>query len=183
MTIVPHTPAPLHSVTATAPSAGLRWPFRVYPGDLSQVSRVRSELAADLGRLAGLAPQTVADVILCASELFANACDHSLSGEDPEGQVIRTLHMPTATTLKVVIIDDGTRSDTAGRADAADQLGPKLPHQRTPNEWDEAERGRGLLLIHHLASRWGTRSVLDFPFCAGLGTVAWAEFTLPGDQP
>ncbi|WP_017546807.1 ATP-binding protein [Nocardiopsis prasina] len=177
MTIVPHTPAPLHSVTATAPSVGRRWPFRVYPGDLSQVSRVRSDLAADLGRLAGLGAQSAADVILCASEMFANACDHSLSGEDPEGRVLRTLHMPTATTLKVVFIDDGTRTD------AADQLGPKLPDQRTPEEWDEAERGRGLLLIHHLASRWGTRSVLDFPFCAGLGTVAWAEFTLAGDQP
>lgn len=69
-------------------------------------------------------------------------------------------------------MDDGTRTD------AVEPTGPQIPHQRTVEEWELAERGRGLLLIHHLAERWGTRSVLDFPFCAGLGTVTWAEFTL-----
>ena len=168
MAIVPHT-------TAT-PYIGRRWPSRVYPGDLAQTAWVRSDLAADLSRLVGLSEETTENMVLCASEMFANACAHSRSGEDPEGRVIRTLYMPTASTIQVAIVDDGVRTDTA------EFQGPQIPHQRTPEEWEEAERGRGLLLIHHLAGRWGTRSVLDFPFCEGLGTVTWAEFALGGGQ-
>lgn len=110
-------------------------------------------------------------MVLCVSEMFANSVDHSLSGQDPDGRVIRTLHMPTATTIQVAIVDDGWRTDAVS-------TGPEIP-EHTLEEWAEAERGRGLLLISHLADRWGTRSVLDFPFCEGLGTVTWAEFSVP----
>ncbi|GAB3698531.1 ATP-binding protein [Nocardiopsis oceani] len=175
MSIVPHARAGIH--TPTTPFTGRRWPSRVYPGDLAQTAWVRSDLAADLARLAGMTAQASEDIVLCASEMFANSCDHSRSGQDPEGRVIRTLHMPDAATLQVAVVDDGTRTDTGG---AAGPARPEIPHQRTLDEWTEAERGRGLLIIHHLADRWGTRSVLDFPFCEGLGTVTWAEFTLPG---
>jgi anti-sigma regulatory factor (Ser/Thr protein kinase) len=171
MTSVPHIRDPFH--TPTSPLAGLRWPSRLYPGELAQTAWVRSDLAADLFRLAEMTQETAGDMVLCASEMFSNACDHSRSGQDPEGRVIRTLHMPTASTIQVGIVDDGTRTDTTEPAR------PQIPHQRTLEEWNQAERGRGLLLIHHLADRWGTRSVLDFPFCEGLGTVTWAEFTLP----
>ena len=174
MAIVPHTRAPIH--TPTTPFTGRRWPSRVYPGDLAQTAWVRSDLAADLARLAGLPKETGEDIVLCASEMFANSCNHSRSGQDPEGRVIRTLHMPTATTVQVAIVDDGIR------VDAIEPKGPEIPHQRTPEDWEEAERGRGLLLIHHLTERWGTHSVLDFPFCDGLGTVIWAEFALGGGR-
>ncbi|GAA1072575.1 ATP-binding protein [Nocardiopsis metallicus] len=156
----------------TPPFAGRRWPSRTYPGQLAQTGQVRADLAADLYRLAGLPDETSENLVLCASEMFANACDHSRSGQDTEGRVVRTLHMPTAHTLQVAIVDDGQRTDTA------EFQAPHTP-QHTIEEWEQAERGRGLLLIGRLADRWGTRSVVDFPFCQGLGTVTWAEFTLP----
>ncbi|GAA1116372.1 ATP-binding protein [Nocardiopsis metallicus] len=159
-------------LTPTPPYTGRRWSSRLYPGDLAQTRRVRADLAADLNRLAGLPNETAENLVLCASEMFANAVDHTLSGQDVEGRVIRTLHMPTTRTIQVAIVDDGQRTDTA------EFQAPQTP-DHSVEEWAEVERGRGLLLIGHLADRWGTRSVMDFPFCQGLGTVTWAEFTLP----
>ncbi|MEU3020759.1 ATP-binding protein, partial [Nocardiopsis sp. NPDC007018] len=112
------------------------------------------------------------EMVLCVSEMFANACEHSRSGQDPDGRVVRTLETPAPGLVRISIIDDGTRTDTTGSL-------PKVPRRRTTREWEQAERGRGLLMVGHLASRWGFRPVLDFPFCEGLGTVVWAEFTLP----
>jgi anti-sigma regulatory factor (Ser/Thr protein kinase) len=141
----------------------------MYPGALSQTAWVREDLRADLFRLEGLCPDLADTVVLCASEMFANGVDHSRSGQE-DGRGIRTLAMPTATTLHLGIVDDGVR-------ESAPTL-PEIPRQRTVAEWEEAERGRGLLLIDSLATRWGTRAVMDFPFCGGLGTVVWAEFAL-----
>lgn len=168
MTIVPRPRVPFH--TPTPGFQGRRWPSRVYPGDLSQTAWMRQDLRADLYRLEDLCPDLAETVTLCASEMFANSADHSRSGQ-PGGRVIRTLAMPTTRTLHLSIIDDGTRDDTPTH--------PHIPHQRTTTEWEEAERGRGLLIVHALAARWGSRAVVDFPFCAGLGTAVWAEFALP----
>ncbi len=110
--------------------------------------------------------------MLCASELFANAVDHSRSGE-PEGHVIRTLTMPAEDRLRVGVIDDGYRSNGPTPPSL-----PQIPADRSRREWAEAERGRGLLLIDVLAAAWGSRAVVGFPFCEGLGTFLWAEFTL-----
>ncbi|MFL1440731.1 ATP-binding protein [Nocardiopsis protaetiae] len=168
MTIVPRPSAPFH--TPTPGFAGRRWASRIYPGDLAELSGARQDLRADLHRLQGLCPDLADTIVLCASEMVANACDHSRSGQSG-GRIIRTLSMPTARSLHVMVVDDGVR-------EAAPTF-PAIPHQRTVEEWEEAERGRGLLLIDALATCWGTRAVVDFPFCAGLGTAVWAEFTLP----
>lgn len=167
MSIVPRSRAPFH--TPTPPFAGRRWPSRFYPGDPAQAARVREDLRADLFRLEGLCPDLADTVVLCASEMFANACEHSRSGE-PGGRAIRALAMPDAATLRLAVVDDGVK-------ESAPTL-PEIPYQRTEAEWEEAERGRGLLLIDHLATRWGTRAAVDFPFCAGLGTAVWADFAL-----
>ncbi|MBR8743518.1 ATP-binding protein [Nocardiopsis sp. MG754419] len=167
MTIVPRSRVPFH--TPTPGFEGRRWPSRVYPGDLAQAAWVREDLRADLFRLEGLCPDLAETVILCASEMFANGVGHSLSGQ-PGGRLVRTLAMPAARTLHLSVVDDGTRSDTPTH--------PEIPCQRTAAEWAEAERGRGLLIVDALAARWGSRAVVDFPFCAGLGTAVWAEFTL-----
>ncbi|GAA1092474.1 ATP-binding protein [Nocardiopsis metallicus] len=169
MAIVPNT------FTPTLPLAVRRWASRIYPGDLAQTSGVRAELASDLVGLTGLSEETGENMVLCLSEMFANACAHSRSGQDVEGRVVRTLYMPTASSIQVAVVDDGMRTDTV------EFQGPETPDWSV-EEWGEAERGRGLLLIQHLATRWGTRSVVDFPFCAGLGTVIWAEFALGGGQ-
>ncbi|MFE1167494.1 ATP-binding protein [Nocardiopsis sp. NPDC058789] len=171
MAIVPHTPALDH--TNSPPENAPRWECRVYPGQLSQISRVRADLAVDLDRMTNLPVEAREEVVLCLSEMFANACEHSCSGEDPDGRVVRTLDLPRPGAVRVSIIDDGTR--TSSTTDTV----PKVPRRRTRKDWDEAERGRGLLILDHLATRWGFRPVLDFPFCAGLGTVIWAEFTHP----
>ncbi|PWV45691.1 ATP-binding protein [Nocardiopsis sp. L17-MgMaSL7] len=170
MPIVPHTHAPNHSIT---PPAVPRWECRVYPGQLTQIRQVRADLAVDLNRMTSLPVEAREEMVLCLSEMFANACEHSRSGQDPDGQVVRTLELPRPGTVRVSIIDDGTRTNTTSDSS------PKVPRRRTRKGWNQAERGRGLLLLGHLATRWGIRPVLDFPFCAGLGTVIWAEFTHP----
>ncbi|WP_150241587.1 ATP-binding protein [Nocardiopsis quinghaiensis] len=147
------------------------WKPRLYPGTPDTTVRVRADLRCDLSRLPGLAPDLMDSVVLCASEIFANACDHSRSGEE-EGRVIRTLATPDERTLRLSVIDDGYR-------DTDIDTRPRIPHQRTAEEWEDAERGRGLLIVSHLATRWGTSRVVDFPFCEGLGTVIWADFALP----
>ncbi|MFE1169395.1 ATP-binding protein [Nocardiopsis sp. NPDC058789] len=170
MAIVPHTPALDH--TNSPPENAPRWDCRVYPGQLSQTSRVRTDLTVDLDRMTNLPVEAREEMVLCLSEMFANACEHSRSGQDPDGRVVRTLDLPRPRTVRISIIDDGTRTNTSDSS-------PRVPRRRTRSEWDQAERGRGLLLLGHLATRWGFRPVLDFPFCAGLGTVIWAEFTHP----
>ncbi|MFW6642098.1 ATP-binding protein [Nocardiopsis algeriensis] len=167
MTIVPRPPVPFH--TPTPGFAGRRWPCRVYPGDPAQAVWVRKDLRADLYRLEGLGPDLAETVVLCASEMFANACAHSRSGE-PGGRAVRTLSMPTAHTLHLSVIDNGAQATAPSR--------PQIPHRRTVKEWEEAERGRGLLIIDALATSWGTRAVVDFPLCQGLGRAVWADFTL-----
>ncbi|MER6626384.1 ATP-binding protein [Streptomyces sp. NPDC000931] len=170
MAIVPHTPALDHT---NSPPAEYRWECRVYPGQLSHTSQVRTDLTCDLDRMTNLPVEARENMVLCVSEMFANACEHSRSGQDPEGRVVRTLDTPRPRTVRISVIDDGTRTD------ASLDSSPKVPRRRTRKEWDQAERGRGLLLLGRLATRWGFRPVLDFPFCAGLGTVIWAEFTHP----
>lgn len=158
----------------TAAEPVRRWPTRIYPGALEQTSWVRSDLHADLYLLPHLEQEAAETMVLCVSEMFANAVDHSRSGSEPEGRVIRTLSAPSWERVRVEIIDDGHRPDQP--------QAPAIPSERSLEEWAEAERGRGLLLIDHLASVWGTRQVVDFPFCEGLGTVIWAEFALADQQ-
>ncbi|PSK89407.1 anti-sigma regulatory factor (Ser/Thr protein kinase) [Murinocardiopsis flavida] len=159
MTIVPHTPSPL---TSTA----RRWAPRIYPGETAQAARVRAELRTDLAGLPGISDDLVETVVLCASEAFANAAEHTRSG-DPGGRVVRALHIPTPGTIRLVIVDDGDRGNR-----------PEVPHARSAEEWETAERGRGLLLVESLATEWGAAPVVSFPFCAELGTSVWAEFPL-----
>ncbi|QVJ01666.1 ATP-binding protein [Nocardiopsis eucommiae] len=171
MAIVPHTPALDH--TNSPPDNESRWECRVYPGQLSQTSQVRTDLTCDLDRMTSLPVEAQEEMVLCLSEMFANACEHSRSGEDPDGRVVRTLDLPRPGTVRISIIDDGTP------ADAVTDTSPRMPRRRTKWDCERTERGRGLLMVGELASRWGFRPVLDFPFCAGLGTVIWAEFTHP----
>ncbi|MBB6118556.1 ATP-binding protein [Nocardiopsis algeriensis] len=167
MTIVPRPRAPFH--IPTPPFAGRRWPSRFYPGDLAQARWVRADLAADLSRLEGLCPQVADDAVLCVGEMFANACAHSRSGE-PGGRVMRTLFQPAVDTVRLCLVDGGTRTDAPALA--------RVPAERTCAEWDLAESGRGLLIIQALALDWGSESATDSPFCAGRGTAVWADFAL-----
>lgn len=182
MSIVPQPFPPVHVHPDPAPKpvptlgfAGRRWPFRLYPGDLAHLATMRQDLHRDLAQLVGPHSDTATDIVLCASEMFANGVEHSRSGE-ADGHVIRTLTMPTATTLRLGVIDDGHRTTPAPGTFPTEVA---IPTGRTLTEWEGAERGRGLLLVEHLSQCWGSRKVVDFPFCEGLGTFLWAEFALP----
>jgi anti-sigma regulatory factor (Ser/Thr protein kinase) len=136
-------------------------------------SSVRADIRADLAELDGIPGDLVASATLCASEAFANAVVHSRSGR-PGGTVMRILSTPVVTaretTLRLSVIDDGPVDSR-----------PMIPAQRTVEEWDEAERGRGLLLINHLATEWGTQrwAATATGTHRVLGTVVWAEFAYP----
>ena len=164
MTIVPENPTPAYP--------GRRWQARHYPGSPATCTRFRAELRSDLHALAGVPRSLCKDIELCGGEAFANAVTHSRS-QRPGGTVIRMLSTPLVmerqTTLRLSVIDDGP-------LDAR----PVCPPVRSSiEEWEEAESGRGLLLIHRLASEWGTQRWADPTSPAVLGTVLWAEFTYP----
>lgn len=152
MTILPHvSPA--------------RWRARIYPGDLALMSTVRADLRADL---AGFGEELVETMTLCASEILANAIEHTRSG-DQDGRVLRALFESDPGVLRLVVVDDGARESA-----------PEIPMERTEQEWLSAERGRGLMLVDALAKKWGAYPIVPFPFCADLGTAVWAEFALNG---
>ncbi|MFW6640265.1 ATP-binding protein [Nocardiopsis algeriensis] len=137
------------------------WEHRTYPGDLSQLRQVRQDLATDL---AGFPDDAVQTLVLCASELFANACKYTASGQE-NGQVLRTLCLRRGRLLRLGFTDDGG----SGRV-------PQIPTERTATEWDEAEGQRGLLMVQELSTAWGYS--LTCPW-ADLGTSTWALIPLP----
>ena len=160
MSILPQTPTPAYP--------GRRWEARQYPGTLASCSRFRSDLRSDLEQLAGVPSGIRDDVELCASEAFGNAVMHSRSSRKG-GTVMRLLSTPivmgSQATLRLSVIDDGPM-DTR----------PMIPRQRSVEEWEDAESGRGLLLIHHLATEWGTQRWAEQSSRTVLGTALWAEF-------
>ncbi|SHK19034.1 Anti-sigma regulatory factor (Ser/Thr protein kinase) [Nocardiopsis flavescens] len=141
-----------------------RWRARIYPGDLAHTGTVRADLRADL---AGFPEDLVEAAVLCASEIAANAVEHTRSG-DPDGRVLRALFVSEPGVLRLTVVDDGARESS-----------PEIPLDRTPQEWLTAERGRGLLMVAALARAWGSYPIVPLPFCSGLGTAVWAEFPLP----
>lgn len=164
MSIVPENPTPAYP--------GRRWQARHYPGNPATCTRFRTELRSDLQTLTGVPRPLREDIELCGSEAFANAIRHSRS-QRPGGTVIRLLSTPIVmgrqTTLRLSVIDDGPLD--------ARPLCP--PTRSSIEEWEQAESGRGLLLIHQLAGEWGTQRWADPTLPAVLGTVLWAEFTYP----
>lgn len=88
---------------------------------------------------------TVDDIELIASELFANSCRHSLSGDG--GKVTVTLAGLRTGLVLVTVTDQGPRPDPAtGR--------PRIPQTR-PLDGTLATGGRGLRLVAALATDWG----------------------------
>ncbi|MDA2803494.1 ATP-binding protein [Nocardiopsis suaedae] len=141
----------------------VRWEPRIYPGTLSQASRVRTHVRTDLK---GFPDDAVDSVELCCSELFANAVSYTASGTEG-GEVVRRLCLHRPDTLRLHVTDSGW---TSAR--------PAVPTDRTAHDWAEAEGQRGLLLIDSLARRWGYFPVLPHP-SLNLGLCVWAD--LPVD--
>lgn len=100
--------------------------------------------------LAGFPAELVDDVQLCASELFANAVNHTVSGA-PGGQVVRSLSLPAADRLRLEVTDSGL---TPHR--------PRIPDLSGTARFT-AEHHRGLLLVSALALDWGYRPAVAHP--------------------
>jgi serine/threonine-protein kinase RsbW len=95
------------------------------------------------------------DIVLCVCELASNAVLHSCSRE-PGGQF----------TVRVSVSPGGRI-----RAEVVDRGGPWNPGP-APDE----ERGRGLLIVAALATRWGVTG-------GEAGRSAWLELDPPSPGP
>jgi anti-sigma regulatory factor (Ser/Thr protein kinase) len=99
-----------------------------YSGRVDQLSRMRRELRALLD-----GSPAADDVILCASELAANAVQHSRSGR-PGGTFTIRVEISRGDHVRIAVDDDG-------------------------GAWIEAgsgyDRGRGLWIVTALARDWG----------------------------
>ncbi|MFD6951757.1 hypothetical protein A6A08_16570 [Nocardiopsis sp. TSRI0078] len=171
MTVLPQPRRPI--------DPGRRWTPRTYPASPSAVVRLRADLRADLAQVAGTRGEPTAAVVLCASEMFADTVDHGPPGEGPE-EVVCVLslhHLPEGgRVLRLSMAGQGV-ADASARGPCpppdSGRRGDRSGH------WHEGVRGRGLLLIDHLAARWGTRRTAS---PGGEGGVVWAEFDLSPER-
>ncbi|WP_116245518.1 ATP-binding protein [Nocardiopsis sp. FIRDI 009] len=142
------------------------WEPRVYQGELAELAQVRNDLARDL---TGFDPDLVETVKLCASELHAN-CAKYTDQERLYGEVIRGLSMPDRHTVRLSFSDSGGGGGI-----------PRVPIERTDDEWSWAEGQRGLLLVENLAREWGHLRLAPW---GDLGTCVWATFDVdPATAP
>ncbi|MDE3722109.1 ATP-binding protein [Nocardiopsis sp. N85] len=121
--------------------------FHRLPGTLACAARARGLLGRFLHRLGQTDLADSAQLVV--SELVANAVEHGL----PPVDLTMTWLTDGRPTLRVDVCDHG--------------LSGALPAVLTPA--DEAESGRGLLLVEHVTDRWG---IVPHPVT---GTHAWAE--------
>jgi two-component sensor histidine kinase len=116
--------------------------FPLTPRAASEARRSLAELPLDA--------RVAQDLGLVVSELVTNSVEHS--GVGPEGFVRLNVELDADRVL-VEVLDDGSGFNAEDRA---------------TRETDE--RGRGLLLVDRLASRWGVGY--------GPGARVWAELAL-----
>lgn len=116
------------------------------------LARVRQWATAELP---GLGPDHLADVLLVAVELVTNAYEH---GGGPWSLRLRRTSAPCS--VRVEVTDPGEDRPVLG----VSRLGPG------------SNRGRGLLLVDRIATRWGVRAALR----PG-GKAVWAALPCPGD--
>jgi serine/threonine-protein kinase RsbW len=138
--------ASLDLAASAAASPDVCAPAATYPGRPEHVHQVRADARA---LLAGCSAAD--DVILCLSELAANAVLHSDSHRPGGTFTVRIESCPGA-HIRIEVEDDG---------------GPWLAPTPDPGS------GRGLDIIGVLAAEWG------IAISPG-GRTVWARFSLPG---
>ena len=120
---------------------------RTFPGRSDQVSPARQFVREILGD-----DPCATDAVLLTSELATNAVVHTASGDGGSFHVTVRQVPPL---VRVEVSDGG--SSAAPTVDPGERLAPS---------------GRGLLLVEHLASRWGHRG-------SPHGRVVWCELDHP----
>lgn len=132
-------------LTPSASAIVRRTCIRTYPGRAEQVSAVR----ADLHALLADCPH-VDDIVLCASELAANAAIHSNSA-DPGGTVAVHAEIRDGDYVRIEVRDNG---------------GPWI------HPTADDDRRHGLDIVRNLASQWGITGT-------DAGRAVWAQLDWP----
>jgi anti-sigma regulatory factor (Ser/Thr protein kinase) len=130
---------------ASAAALDLRACAATYPGRPEHVRQVRADARGALARCPG-----TDEVILCLSELAANAAVHSDSRK-PGGTFTVRIESCPGTYIHIEVEDDG---------------GPWLARTADPGS------GRGLDIIRALAADWGVATT-------PAGRTVWARFNWP----
>jgi serine/threonine-protein kinase RsbW len=136
----------MHMSALAAP--GLRVFASTYPGTPEHVSQVRADLRRGLGGC-----PIAEDVILCVSELAANAVLHSSSRKPGGTYTVRAESCPGA-NVRIEVEDDG---------------GPWISSAPDPAS------GRGLDIIRALAAEWGITT-------GPAGRAVWARINWPSEK-
>jgi anti-sigma regulatory factor (Ser/Thr protein kinase) len=132
--------------TSAARALALRTDGVTYPGSIEYVGKVRTDLRALLKNC-----PVADDVILCASELVANAARHSRSRLSGGTFTVRAAVDPTRRSIRVEVEDGG---------------GPWIAAP------DEPTGHHGLDILRALAKEWG----IDGDHAA---RTVWARFDWP----
>jgi serine/threonine-protein kinase RsbW len=138
----------MHLTALAAP--GLHAFASTYPGTPEQVGQVRADLRRGLGGC-----PVADDVILCVSELAANAVLHSNSRKPGGTYTVRAEGCPGA-SVRIEVEDDG---------------GPWISKPAP-----DPASGRGLDIISALAAEWGITS-------SPPGRAVWARISWPSRKP
>jgi anti-sigma regulatory factor (Ser/Thr protein kinase) len=147
---------------------GAQWHARVFAGMTARVPEARDFVAEALAGCPAGARETL---LLCVTELCANAIEHTASGTG--GAFIVEVSCPTAGVAFVAVTDGGgaagssTAAWTPGRAGGHRRADPGRP---APGDDDLPECGRGLALVAAFASRWGYQPDTH---------TAWAQASWP----
>ncbi|MEZ7006587.1 ATP-binding protein [Streptomyces sp. AD55] len=151
-----HTEGPADgSVPASDRSFGMR--FTSTPRGARLARRLAAVRLEEWGVPYGTVPHDA--VVLIVAELAANAVRH---GCVPGRDFRLALEIPPGGRLVRIEVTDAR----------AERL-PRRPGAPGPAE-EPVEGGRGLLIVAHLATRWGCD-----PRPGGPGKVVWAEYALP----
>jgi anti-sigma regulatory factor (Ser/Thr protein kinase) len=134
-----------------------RWSWTIsIPGVPSMVPAARAFVRAFLDD-----HPLAADAELITSEYVTNAIRHTSSGE---GGVIHLTVAATAQAVRIEVTDRGQPPSPEAETGPAPRPGGAA---------GEDENGRGLLIVDHLATRWGHFGVFGGP------VTAWAELGDP----
>jgi anti-sigma regulatory factor (Ser/Thr protein kinase) len=190
-----YPPILAESLTESLARPGAERHARVFAGVLAQVPEARAFTAR---ALAGCPAGAREALLLCVTELAANAVEHSASGED--GVFAVEVSRPADGVAYVAVIDAGAvlglekGSPAAGSLDAALEGGVVESAAVDSGAVDSGavdsgavdsgavdsgavddipESGRGLALVAAFSSRWGCCDV------CGRGRTVWAEATWP----
>jgi anti-sigma regulatory factor (Ser/Thr protein kinase) len=106
-------------------------------------------------------PTVIDDAVLVAGELVANAIKATVAAVEAAGAQHRPMPPVPPVAIQVEFDGDVVRI-------AVEDISPEAPVPQDAT--DDAENGRGLLLVEALSARWGVRFRVD-------GKVTWAELS------